>query len=460
MNSLQQSIVVVPQEQANALWEAPLVRKNVSRGFTESRTSFTAPVRLDLGVMGEHINETIDFVTYYEPIAAAWKIINQENFRKEFTRHYGAKRYAGLTGWLQGVANDGRAPESNAAGIAWLDSALGKTNSMATYGTYAFNLRSAMKQWSGLTSSIYLLKGHVVHGLKGALQSQSESQPAHMHSYELEALRTNMNQALREAQRQTFEVQPDGKYKIFMDAHGFTMMAAMQNHVNVITWYAGMHQAHSMGLAGNAAIHHADSAVRQTQGAAGPKDLAAFQRGGQMARAMGFGMSWFITSNGLKYSRGRALQRTTAEHGMTRGIGEGMVAAMWYLIAVAYSAALGNLFFDMLVDKASGADEDDMDWETWFLAETLTAGVGGIPIAREAPSVIAGFGANPMSGSAKQLERSMNAFGVGADLLTGEAVITDLTKAEAKALMTIPAWFVPVPVNALGDVYIRAAGEN
>jgi hypothetical protein len=448
MDSAKLQVVHAAKNEAGAIFESPLVRKNVSKGFTESRTNFTAPIRTDLGVLSEHVTETIDYVSYYQPIASAWRIINNNKFRKAFVEHYGSARYKELTKWLQGIANDGRAPDASGGARGLIDRVLGKVNPMATMSTFGLSVQTVLTQATGWLTVIHRIGPvHATWGLQRMIRDlRPGASDAMERSFELRPLLTGMDQQMREINRTAFDPRNTAwqARKVKISNLLFAPMAYVQTLVNIAAFYGGLHQAEQMGLTGDAATHHADAVVRLTQSAAGPKDLSEVQRRDNLWRAATFAMSWFNVMFGIQYQQSRRVQRANERGGFSAALGTGTAALGSYLAFVALGPSLAAQWI-----RSTDDEWDEIDWEAWLLAEGITAAVGGIPIIRGFAQAAAGYGVDPMGASMAQMENAYKGVGVVFDWATGEVDLSSMTEAQIKQLLTLPSIFVPLPTGQL-----------
>lgn len=131
-------------------------------------------------------------------------------------------------------------------------------------------------------------------------------------------------------------------------------------------------KAMDAGLDDAAASYEADKAIRLSQGAGAPKDLAAVSRGtGRWGEALKL-LTMFYTYLSSVYSRQRNLGRDIRRGGT--GDIPMLMARAWWLIVVP----------PLLAEVLSGrGPEDDEDAGWWAFQKMLSQSLGAIPIVRD-----------------------------------------------------------------------------
>ncbi len=131
------------------------------RGSMKDRTGVkTLPVRLDLGVMGEHIAETLHHTYFGSYLNDLSKVVKDPIFAKAFSNAFGVEKYKQLIPWLRAIARpQEQAPSKVTSFMNWLvganaASALGfKLTTMLKNGSAFFNV-AAKIGWKTYASGI------------------------------------------------------------------------------------------------------------------------------------------------------------------------------------------------------------------------------------------------------------------------------------------------------------------
>lgn len=263
------------------LFENNLFKPSVSSGFMESRTEFYDPIKLSLSVLGSHLNEVAHFITHYEAVRNANKIITDDAFALAFKEHFGHAHYNGLRPWLKNIANDGRPTEQSP--FSWMANHMRIGLSMTSM---AFNMGTAVMQGFGMFTTIDEIgMKNTLHGMRVTLLGgPSAWKFAIDKSGELRHILKQADREIADTVDEMFRTSKFGRGWNSMKQFAFWHIAQAQRVVNIATWYGAYDQAIGDGLSDKDATNKADAVVRMTQSGAGLKDLAAVQRGGEGAK--------------------------------------------------------------------------------------------------------------------------------------------------------------------------------
>ena len=159
--------------------------------------------------------------------------------------------------------------------------------------------------------------------------------------------------------------------------HGIGYMDML---VSVPTWMAGYENAIKAGMSEADAAYAGDKAVRQSQGAGGPKDLAAIQRGtGKWGEALKL-MTMFYSYFSAQYQRQRTLARDAMGEDARRARNVPRLAARAFFLLM-----LPPLLTEVLrgVAGAPAGPDDDEWWAQWLMRKLLANSLGPIPLVRD-----------------------------------------------------------------------------
>ncbi len=148
--------------------------------------------------------------------------------------------------------------------------------------------------------------------------------------------------------------------------HGIALADGM---VTVPTWMAAYRQAIDQGKSDEVARLEGDAAVRLTQGAGGPKDLAAVQRNNELMKALTMFYSYFNVLYNRMRDMGREVQSITD---MPR-----FLARAFFTVAI--PAVLG----DIIVGRGP---DDEEDYPAWLARKVLLYPLMSIPLLRDVAS--------------------------------------------------------------------------
>jgi hypothetical protein len=169
---------------------------------------------------------------------------------------------------------------------------------------------------------------------------------------------TGQNGLLTQAQRFAF--------------HGIALADTM---VTVPTWMAAYRKAMDQGKSQEVAILEGDAAVRLTQGAGGPKDLAAVTRNNELMKTLTMFYSYFSTLYNRMRNMGRELETI-------KDMPRFLSRALFVVIIPAFVG-------DLIVGRGP---EDEEDYPEWLARKVLLYPLMSIPLLRDiASSVDSGF---------------------------------------------------------------------
>ena len=150
--------------------------------------------------------------------------------------------------------------------------------------------------------------------------------------------------------------------------------------VVIPTWVGAYNKALSEGMDEADASYYADKVVRQSQGAASPKDLAAIQRGsGKWGEALKL-MTMFYTFFSAQYQRERTLARDIrgVDSRKPRDMPRLAARAFWLLV-------VPPLLVELLKSTLGAGDppEDEEWWAQWLSRKLLSNALGPLPFVRD-----------------------------------------------------------------------------
>lgn len=394
------------------LFEQGYAKATTPKGHTKARVdSFAAPIMLDTGIVASHLGQVIHDLTHRKAIIDAAKIISNREIKQALNETLGVNIANQFNPWLQGVAND-MVMDSQKGIDAW-------TNAMATLRAnlsvawMGFSATTGIQQILGFSQSWehlaqvgarkYLPQGMLefvtnpfktiefVKSLSGEMRNRDAN------------LDNNMRDVLKRISGKTSP-------KAIIQRLAFKHISVIQSIVDYPTWLAGYHKGMAEGETLATSIALGDRAVRLSQMAAGPKDLAAVQRKDGLMRALTIVYSYF----NLLYNRQADLAHSMRT---AQGVKDYLNAFERTMFLIVIPAVVAPLM-------TGGGPEDDDSWSKWAALKIATYPLMSIPLLRDVGSSLesgwAYSGATPIGDVFKSTTRLAAA--VGQDELDAERV--------------------------------------
>ena len=149
---------------SESLFAVPSAKKGHTRARADEAPGL--PLRLDTGLIMEHLHEAVTFIELGEAVRMADKITQSPQWRQEFIRVYGRESYNAIRPNLRGIVRQEAAPKEFVADMAR------KLRPFLVYYGLGFNLKVALFQLSNLVPAMGDIgASHVMRGL-GALSTR------------------------------------------------------------------------------------------------------------------------------------------------------------------------------------------------------------------------------------------------------------------------------------------------
>jgi hypothetical protein len=364
--------------EVNAGKSDDLFQSNYTRASTRSSSTnerveqVKLPILLHLGVINRHLGETIHDITHREVIINADKFLSAERVANAIDASLGPEIRQQFRPWLRFVANRWAMERAGNEGLGkWVNKARANT----TVVGMGFRASTILSQIAGYSNSAeYVGAGRMASAIAAAGRRPVETYRFVMERsgevrHRMDTLDRDINVALNQLTGKT-DILTAGKRFAF---HG---IGYMDRVVAIPTWIAGYNKALAEGRTEEQAAYEGDKAVRLSQGAGSPKDLAAVQRGtGKHGELLKF-LTMFYSYFSAFYQRERTLGRdiaTAARERRPRDLPK-LAARAFFLIAVP----------PVLADLLSGRGPDpDEDWGWWAFKKMLVQALGPIPLVKD-----------------------------------------------------------------------------
>lgn len=387
---------------STGLFEEGYARATTPKGHTKARVdSFAAPILLDVGVVANHLGMVIHDLTHRRAIRDAAKIIGNAEIKQTLNETLGIRVADQFNPWLQGVAND-MVLDSRKGIDSWL-SLSARLRANLTVAWMGFSATTGIQQILGYSQTFeyFTQKGgkrFILQGMSEFIRHPMETiEMVRSLSGEMRNREGNLDQNMREVLR---KISGKGGGLNALQRIAFRHIGLIQSMVDYPTWLAGYHQAMDAGENLDVAIQAGDRAVRLSQMAAGPKDLAAVQRKDGLMRALTLTYSYFSLLWNRQVDLVRSLQAA-------EGVADYMNVMMRALFLIAIPAVAGPLL-------TGDAPDDDETWSKWAALKVLTYPMMGVPLLRDFASAWeSGWGyrgATPIGSLFETLNRVSGAF--------------------------------------------------
>lgn len=405
------------------LFEQGYARATTPKGHTKARVdSFAAPIMLDVEIIAQHLGQVIHDLTHRKAIRDGAKIIGDKQIKQMLIDTLGPAVANQFNPWLQGVAND-MVLDSQKGIDAWTRGAERLRANLAV-GFMGFSATTGLQQILGYSQSFEFFskigaKRYVFQGMLEFIRAPWKAVAfVNELSPEMRYRTDNLDRDMRGVLK---KIAGKSDTLSIVQRLAFKHIGVVQALVDYPTWLAGYRHGLDTGLSAADAVAAGDRAVRLSQMAAGPKDLAAVQRKDGLMRALTIVYSYF----NLLYNRTVDIRDSVKA---ARSVGEYMNAFERTMFLIAIPAVVGPLI------SGQGPGEDE-DWRAWAALKIATYPLLGIPGLRDlASSFESGWaysGVTPIGELFKSLSKLR---GVGVGVAEGET-----PEAERLAIIAIEA---------------------
>ncbi len=355
------------------------VRATTRRGFTKARAEEVVdrPLRLDLGVITQHVNEVVHNLAWQEWLIDANRLLRAKPVDAAVRSHYGPAVVRTLKDDLQGIAvGDTAVANAFETGMLWLRSNI-------TRATLGASFTTALMQPFGLSNSIARIgAAPVLRGMArwGGDAARFESSMTFI-AEKSDFMRLRSKQLNREISEISGRVSGKSKTAQTIDAALMFLTAKAQQLVDVPTWLGRYEQALAQGSDDATAVALADEAVLSSQGGGQTKDLAQVQRDHKLLTQF---FSYFSTTANLIAAKTGATDFTSPK------AVAGWVGDMTLLAVI---PALGPAVLTSLLKGGGGDDHEG--WAKFLVKQQAGYLLSMLPLVREMSGLVSGI---PYSG--------------------------------------------------------------
>ena len=336
---------------ADALFEKNFVRATTSRDFVNARAeSFARPFLLSLDVIPRHVSEVIHDIAFREAVMQADKFLSDKDVRKAVDDAVGPEWSAQFRPWLKNIANEWA---NDRRGLTFWDNVFKGARTNATIVAMGYRITTMMAQVTGVLDSAEMIGGKWM--LKGL--GEFAGDPLHMSAtrdfvFEKSGeMRNRMNTTERDVRDQVRQLAGKRGLGAEVQRFAFYGIAMMDMGVSLPTWMGAYKKALHEGMSDADAVYSADKVVRLSQGASGPKDMAAVTRGTEGQKLFTMFYSYFSH----QYNRASSIVRDARN--VQSGGDVAMIAARSFFLMIG-PTIIGQL----LSGQGPKEEENPLTW--------------------------------------------------------------------------------------------------
>jgi len=358
--------------------------------------------------MHRHVNQVIYDLEMSEPVANAWRLIQDGRVRGALDDAGRSADFDALQAWLKDAA------EGELGATSQVGAVLRGLKSNFTAAKLAFNISNALLQVAGVAQSFVVVgKKDMAIGIMKAVRNPAAAAAAVAAKSPFMASRqTTFNKDVME-----FYSDPrngmaasrlqDFKRNIWGPLSFWLMQKVQWHFADVPTWIAGYEQGlRKFGNDEAQAVAHADGLVKRAQASGLFIDRAGVERGSLSSRNRQNDVVKLFTTLGsymfakfnVAYERTATASRTIREEGVSAKSAQ--EAASWTLDMVllfTLEALVGAAIKGQL--PGQGGEGDDEGWLAWLAKNTAFSALGTLPFIRDGVSALQGHGGGGAYGS-------------------------------------------------------------
>jgi hypothetical protein len=376
--------------QARLAAGAAYVRSTTKRGHVEARVAHASlSVRLELGVMFQHLEQVIHDLTHHETLIDVTRLVRDSSVSKAILETQGDLTYQQITRALQDIAIG-----STPAARSVLDKSANFMRTGTQLAMLGFNLWTSLQQPLGIFNGAARVGPvWVARGLKRWLRdaatmentarwiasvSPMMAERGNTATQDLHDLRARLREPGGWFDALVRRVSADTVTQQTLTDAYLWHIAQAQRVADIPTWLGQYEKSMAGGETEARALALADQAVLDAQGGGHVKDLAQIQRGGPVARL-------FMTF----YSYGNTVfNATTRAVGQTKFRSPSSVLQMVGNLSLIYAMpALGTVALAHLFGRARPGDEPP-DWFAEIGREMLAGALNTMVLVRELQGLV------------------------------------------------------------------------
>lgn len=365
-------------------------------------------IDLDIGVMHKHVNQVIYDLEMSEPVANAWRLIQDGRVRSALDDAGRSADFDALQAWLKDAA------EGELGATSPVGAVLRGLKSNFTAAKLAFNISNALLQVTGVAQSFVVVgkKDMAIGIMKAARNPAAAASAVASKSPFMASRQTTFNKDVMDFLEDSTAGATASRVKDFKKTvwgpASFWLMQKVQWHfADVPTWIAGYEQGlRKFGNDEAQAIAHADGLVKRAQASGLFIDRAGVERGSLSSRNRQYDIVKLFTTLGsymfakfnVAYERTAVASRTVRDEGVS--VKSAQEVASWTLdmtLLFVLEALVGAAIKGQLPGQGDGGDDES--WLAWLAKNTAFSVLGTLPFIRDGVSALQGHGGGGAYGS-------------------------------------------------------------
>ncbi|MEW8186631.1 MAG: hypothetical protein AB2794_16705, partial [Candidatus Thiodiazotropha endolucinida] len=394
------------EQNVKDLYGGNAMRPATRQGHTKERTDGGGQkVRLDLGVVHEHIHQVIHDLTHRRAIHQTDRLINNDKVKTAIEGAAGLEVYAVLRPWLANIASDQRKETDP------IEYRIGQLRHGATIVNMGWKFSTAIVQPLGYLNTVEMLgeKWSMI-GLRRFYSNPKKNLDL---VFKKSTMMRNRSKTFDRDVRDAINKIKGNSWKDKMEKTFFSHIGFFDLSVSLPTWMGAYEKSLDEGKNESDAIAFADSMVRMSQSAGGAKDLANVQQGGEYKRMF----IMFYTYFSLLYNVLRRRVKVTLR--------EGLPSTPRAFMSFMYLVVLQSVLSEIVAGRYP-SDEDEEDQALWALKTVAGYPASTMVVARDIVNGVFSPYGYQMTPVADAFESIVKAVESSPDLLTGEGDEADL----------------------------------
>jgi hypothetical protein len=359
-------------KQANAakdvtvLFDHGMARAMTGHGHVIDRVvDFNAPIKMNLGVITRHLSQVVHDLSHREAVLSVAKIIRDPEIKYAMYDHLGKAYAEQFMPWIKRIAGD-----LSGLGDPWFNNIIGRGRMNATIVAMGFKATVSIQNLANFANILEPTKGVKRKYLSKAMRHvyrnpKMVSHMIHSKSGEMRHRFLNLERDIRQAMTRLI-----GKRGVIPQTQRFAFHTiAYTDALTAYPAWLGAYWQKCDELVADGrmsdreiekvATRHADRVVRTTLTAAGPKDLAAIQTGGELMKWLTMFYSWFSCAYMRQRSLHHDVKKKFDEGGVTTGDFCQWAARIWCMWLVPATLA-------ELLSHRGPDEEEDEGWLEWM----------------------------------------------------------------------------------------------
>lgn len=369
---------------ADVAFEAIYAIPVTAQGHTNERSGFSAPLRLDLGIIPSHVSQVIHDIAYREVIREVDKLTQDGDVTLAVQDTLGQAYSEMFRPWLQSIAND---RITTGEDLGDVDRVLRGLRNHTTLMAMGYKATTMFAQVAGLPAGMdyfaktggrkYLFNSLRVFSANPKKSWDRATEKSGMMRHRMQ----NMDREIRDGIRAMTNTGTANALDWFK-GNAFKAIGFMDSGVSTMIWNAAYNQAIDQGMNEQHSIAAADDAVILTQGGGSALDLSAVQRPSSEAAKF---LTMFYSYFSAMYSRERDMIRQVKTE---KSLAATVNVAERYFWMIMIPSVMGELL------AARWPDEEEPEaWAEWAAMKVAIYPLAAIPFARDiASGVDSGFG--------------------------------------------------------------------